>query len=425
MAFSSTLLLYSNPRLVPNTTSFITKRCYSRSNILVVTAVYGAEGSARRRVYKQSQSEQLLTSAPEKLLSPKPSRSSSVENKSPSQGVKLSFAPGTNLLSDFAAKIDRQSKQMLNEFAKELRAFSNVDMSGSNFGNEELFFLLRGWIQSDIVLKTLNLSGNHVGDDGVKVRCLFQVIYLCVQSLRDILVNNGSIQKLQLNSVDLGDEGITSLAGALLENNAIRNLHLNDNYGGALGANALAKGLDKSLRELHLHGNSIGDGVHSLILGLSSHKAWSRTSSLIENFEILSGRRKNCSCFERKLDNCIDLCGNNIRAKGVGVIAEALKDYTVITNLEQGYNPIGTDGAKVLSEVLKFHGNVKTLKLGWCQIGPKGAEFIADMLRYNNTISILDLRAKGLRDHPWTLNLIFLLHYMCIICRVLPAWLAA
>ncbi|PPD71188.1 hypothetical protein GOBAR_DD31934 [Gossypium barbadense] len=433
MALTSTLPLYSHPKrlgllalasdygrcLGHDSAWFITRRRYSRSKRLVVAAAYGAEGGARRRVYRQSQAKQPLSSAPkqiatfvapagvfiaatfgmdfrfssslvdvlwklvEKLLMPKPSRSSSVENKSPSQGVKWSFAPGTNLLSGVTAKIDRQSKLTLNEFAKELRAFSSVDMSGRNFGDEGLFFLaeslgynqiveevsfaangitargmkaFNGVLEANMVLKTLDLSGNPIGDEGIKCLC-------------DILVNNTGIQKLQLNSVDLGDEGakaiaellkknstlralelnnnmidysgFTSLAGALLENKTIRNFHLNGNYGGALGANALAKGLEgnKSLRG-----------------------------------------------------------GNNIRAKGVGAIAEALKDNTVITNLELGYNPIGADGAKALSEVLKFHGNVKTLKLGWCQIGPKGAEFVADMLRYNNTISILDLRANGLRD---------------------------
>jgi len=58
-------------------------------------------------------------------------------------------------------------------------------------------------------------------------------------------------------------------------NNNIRNIPLNVNYGVALGANALAKELEgnKSIKELHLHGNSIGDeGIHSLITGLTSHK---------------------------------------------------------------------------------------------------------------------------------------------------------
>ena len=55
-------------RLVPSTTSFITRRCYSRSKRLVVTAAYGAEGGSRRRVYRQSQSQQPLSSAPVKQI---------------------------------------------------------------------------------------------------------------------------------------------------------------------------------------------------------------------------------------------------------------------------------------------------------------------------------------------------------------------
>ncbi|XP_047148582.1 NLR family CARD domain-containing protein 3-like [Vigna umbellata] len=276
-----------------------------------------------RRIYRQSQVHAPLSSAPmkqianvvgpfavlvaltfviwklvEKLLVPvpKPLKSSTVEGQLPSQGLKWSFAAGTNLMSQLGAKIERQSKHKLNEFARELRSFPSVDMSGRNFGDEGLFFLseslafnqtaeevsfaangitaagLRafdGVLQSNITLKTLDLSGNLVGDEGAKCLC-------------DILANNSSIQKLQLNSADLGDEGakaiaemlkknsslrvlelnnnmieysgFSSLAGALLENNSIRSIHLNGNYGGALGANALAKALEsnKSLRVLFL-----------------------------------------------------------------------------------------------------------------------------------------------------------------------------
>lgn len=66
----------------------------------------------------------------EKILLPKPSKSVAEENK-PAQGVKWSFAPGTNLLSSFGAKVERESKLRLNDFAKELRSFQSVDMSGN------------------------------------------------------------------------------------------------------------------------------------------------------------------------------------------------------------------------------------------------------------------------------------------------------
>lgn len=57
---------------------------------------------------------------------PKPSRPS----KPTAEGMNWSVGAGTNLLSGFAGKLFRESKQTLNEFAKELRAFSSVDMSG-------------------------------------------------------------------------------------------------------------------------------------------------------------------------------------------------------------------------------------------------------------------------------------------------------
>lgn len=67
----------------------------------------------------------------EKVVLPKPSKASSEENKSNTQGMKWSFVPGANLLPRFSAKVERESKQRLNEFAKELRSYGIVDMSGN------------------------------------------------------------------------------------------------------------------------------------------------------------------------------------------------------------------------------------------------------------------------------------------------------
>lgn len=64
-------------------------------------------------------------------MSPKSPKASAGENKSSTQGVKWSIGAGTNLLQGFAAKVDREAKQRLNEFAKELRSFRSVDMSGA------------------------------------------------------------------------------------------------------------------------------------------------------------------------------------------------------------------------------------------------------------------------------------------------------
>lgn len=66
-------------------------------------------------------------------MMPNPKKPALVENKPPSTGMSWSFAPGTNLFPGLTAKIDREAKQKLNDFAKELRSFSIVDMSGVSF----------------------------------------------------------------------------------------------------------------------------------------------------------------------------------------------------------------------------------------------------------------------------------------------------
>ncbi|XP_042388899.1 uncharacterized protein LOC121980767 isoform X1 [Zingiber officinale] len=130
-----------------------------------------------------------------KLIMPKPKGSTSEIKKASSSGHKWSFSPGTNLLSGGAAKLEKEFRKKLNEFSKELRTFRSVDLSGRNFGDDGLFFLaeslgynqvaeevdfsdngitavgpkaLDGVVQTNTMLKTLNLSGNNISDEGAK-----------------------------------------------------------------------------------------------------------------------------------------------------------------------------------------------------------------------------------------------------------------
>ncbi|KAH0461499.1 hypothetical protein IEQ34_009074 [Dendrobium chrysotoxum] len=266
---------------------------------------------------------------------------------------------------------------------------------------------------------------------------------LTVAYLSDILMANSGIQKLQLNSTGISDEGFAGLAGALHENNSIRSIHLNGNYGGALGVASLGKGIEgnKSLRELHLHGNNMGnEGVRALVSGLSAHKGKITLLDLGNNdigpkgaFHVANYIKKTKSLLwlnlymndigdegaetiadalkQNRMITTIDLGGNNIHASGVSEIAQVLKDNSIITTtnsfslflLELVYNPIGPDGAKALYEIIKFHGKLETLKT-WLvpvshhfitfQIGAKGVEYVADALKYNPTLSTLDFAGK-------------------------------
>ncbi|KAA0066611.1 protein NLRC3 [Cucumis melo var. makuwa] len=218
---ASGLNYHANDALLPVTHR---TRGFRLRNLVLKATLRSDSGSRRaatsRRVYRDSQTQSSSLVAPvkqlastvlpagvfvvvtfvlwklvERLMVPKSDKSSSsVKNK-------WSFSAGINLFPDLAAKVDREAKLKLNDFAKELRTFSSVDMTARNFGDEGLFFLAEslgynqtveevnfsangitaegikafdGVLQSNIILKTLDLSGNPIGDDGVKVgRWLF------------------------------------------------------------------------------------------------------------------------------------------------------------------------------------------------------------------------------------------------------------
>ncbi|KAL8531444.1 hypothetical protein ACS0TY_008154 [Phlomoides rotata] len=131
------------------------------------------------------------------------------------------------------------------QLEKHMRTAEEVSFAANGITTEGIK-AVDGFLQSNIALKSLNLSGNSTRDEGVKSLC-------------DILVDNSCIQKLQLSGSSLGDEGFSSLLEPFLRIRAYSKFT----------STALAKGLEgnKSLRE-HLAPNII------------SH-AWTATSHII------------------------------------------------------------------------------------------------------------------------------------------------
>ncbi|KAL9667355.1 hypothetical protein QQ045_001709 [Rhodiola kirilowii] len=374
----------------------------------------------------------------EKILIPKPSSpTAAVEKKAAGDQSKWSFAAGANMLSGLTVQLDRQAKQKLNDFSKELRSFSTVDLSGHNFGDEGLFFLAEslaynqvaeqvsfaangitadglkafdGVLQTNIGLKTLNLSGNLIGDEGAKCLC-------------DILSSNNTLQKLQLNSTNIGDEGakaiadmlkknstlrvvelnnnlieysgVASIAGSLPENKTIQSIHLNGNYGGPLAASALAKGLEgnKSIRELHLHGNSIGDeGIRALMSGFNLHKG-KITNLDISNNSITSKGAFYVAEFVKKSKSLkwLNLYMNDIGDEGAEKMAEALKENRSLAVIDLGGNNIRAHGITAIAQVFKDNSVITSLGVAYNPIGPEGAQALCEVLKFHGQIQTLEL----------------------------------
>ncbi|KAF7123262.1 hypothetical protein RHSIM_Rhsim12G0124700 [Rhododendron simsii] len=400
------------PGLFPAKALFVNRGRLKR--LLLLRAASSSKGDVgpRRRVYTESQGQDPLPLGRVKEFAAFAVPAGAF--LAITLGIK--WSPGTSVLQGFGAKAGGEPRKRLNHFAKELRSSSRVDISGCNFGDDGLFFLAEslaynqaaeevnfaangitaaglkafdGVLQSNMFLKTLDLSVNLIGDEGAKCLC-------------DILVGNVGIQKLQLNSADLGDEGakaiaemlkknsslhvlelnnnmidysgFTSLAGALLENDSIQSLYLNGNYCGALGAAALAKGLEgnKSLREISLQGNFIGDeGVRALMSSLS----------------LREGGLKH-----------LDIGNNAITSKGAFHVAEYVRESKSLVFLNLSMNDIGDEGAEKIAEALKQHQSLANLDLGGNNIHAKGASAIAQILKENSIITKASLEISAMGD---------------------------
>ncbi|KAE9454060.1 hypothetical protein C3L33_14042, partial [Rhododendron williamsianum] len=438
------------PGLFPAKALFVNRGRLER--LLLLRAASSSKGDVgpRRRVYTESQGQDplplgrvkefaafavpagaflaitlVLWKLLEKVL-PKTSTYSSVASKPSMKGIK--WSPGTSVLQVFGAKAGGEPRKRLNHFAKELRSSSRVDISGCNFGDDGLFFLAESLAYNQAA-EEVNFAANGITAAGLKafdgvLQSNMFLKTLDLSCLCDILVGNAGIQKLQLNSADLGDEGakaiaemlkknsslhvlelnnnmidysgFTSLAGALLENDSIQSLYLNGNYCGALGAAALAKGLEgnKSLREISLQGNSIGDeGVRALMSSLS----------------LREGRLQH-----------LDIGNNAITSKGAFHVAEYVRESKSLVFLNLSMNDIGDEAAsdlgKIKETVGKFFRMLILVSIAGATLGislsfpicvevsnepkemnaNKGAEKIAEALKQNQSLANLDLGGNNI-----------------------------
>nr|KAJ0214067.1 hypothetical protein LSAT_V11C400190390 [Lactuca sativa] len=201
-----------------------------------MSEVQGTIGSIRMRKTKTEEASgsklKVMWKLVEKLMIPKKSKAPVLEKK-PTEGVKWSFADGTNLLPNFGAKIERESKLRLNDFSKELRSFSVVDMSVaeevnfvSNGITTEGIKAFDGILQSNISLKVLNLSGNNIGDEGAKVFCDI-LVDNSAKAIAELLKKNSTLRTIELNNNLIDCSGFSGLAEALLENKSLNSLYLN------------------------------------------------------------------------------------------------------------------------------------------------------------------------------------------------------
>eukprot|EP00941_MAST-03F_sp_MAST-3F-sp1_P005694 g5694.t1 len=120
---------------------------------------------------------------------------------------------------------------------------------------------LRDWLIEETTLEKLDLYANHMWPEGAV-------------KFADGLKENVGLTHLQIRLNQIGDEGCVAIAEALKTNQSLKYLDLYGNGIGESGVIALASALrvNRTLQTLHLRGNQLGDtGAIALAKGISEN----------------------------------------------------------------------------------------------------------------------------------------------------------
>ncbi|KAI4884406.1 hypothetical protein NFI96_013785, partial [Prochilodus magdalenae] len=246
-------------------------------------------------------------------------------------------------------------------------------------------------------LRDLDLTGNNLGDSGVKL-------------LSAGLENpHCKLETLRLKNCKIINKGCAALASALKSNTLnLRELNLSENNLGDSGVKLLSTGLDNShckLETLRLQYCNITDkGCAPLALALKSNYSELRELDLCGNPYIgdsgvllLSAVLQNHFCKLEVLR--LRIC--NIKSNGCAAMASALVlKSSHLKDLDLSENKLRDSGLKLLSAGLENPNcRLETVRLKKCKITKKGCVALALSLKANPSyLRELDLSENNLGD---------------------------
>ncbi|XP_053544244.1 NACHT, LRR and PYD domains-containing protein 12-like [Ictalurus punctatus] len=247
-----------------------------------------------------------------------------------------------------------------------------------------------------LTVKTLDLTGNELGDSGVKSLCA-------------VLENpHCKVETLRLCKCGVSDEGCAALTSALRSNPShLTELHLSYNKLGDSGVKSLSAVLENphcKLEILRLYNCGVSDeGCAALTSALRSNSSHLRQLNLSENelgdsgVKSLSAVLENPHC---KLE-ILRLYKCGVSDEGCAALTSALKSNpSLLRELNLSCNNVGDSGVKSLSAVLENpHCKLDTLWLSGCGVSDEGCAALTSALRSNPShLRELDLSDNKIGD---------------------------
>ena len=378
---------------------------------------------------------------------------------------------GVASVSLFLAKC-KNEEQVLTNASNDFRNLLTLNLSCNSIGDYGVKALTAGLNNcSNLKLKSLDLSSNSIGFDGTKaladalkhctvlgtldisgndihvagVKALAGALKYCSDlhtlniacnslhkngavALADLIKHCPNLSKLIIADNSIGVHGSQVLAGAI---KYCKNLHILDishNNIGAEGAKALAGAIKQfiKLQTLDVAHNHIGEiGTKALICAIKNCTDLHTLKLSYSNIdvEVFATTVRYCTKLSTlHLDHCglnnsadiqiladalknfknmlnLNVSSNNIGIDGAKILASALKEYRDIHSLDVSYNDIGKYGAQALAHAMKNCTNLHTLDVSHNKIGSDGAIAFADAIEHCSNLSIFELSYNDIDHH--------------------------
>lgn len=250
---------------------------------------------------------------------------------------------------------------------------------------EEYAIAIANMIKENTTIVKLNLESNCLGEYGI-------------HELANALRVNTTITNLNLSRNNLEEYGTQEIADALCMNTTITALNLSSNCLGENGAliiaealyvNATLRSLDLSHNYLRRHSFCSEIGIIAITNALCKNKTITELN--LEHTKIgLNGARElsKALCVNKTL-KILNLEHNKLRESGACAIAEALCVNTTLQCLNLSNNKLEKYGVHVIVDALCNNNTITSLDLVWNELGENEKKGVRDALRENHTLTEL------------------------------------
>ena len=310
---------------------------------------------------------------------------------------------------------DNGMKQYVNEITESLQ--NNTKLQSLKLLNITKEGVIKPIFEVN-ALQKLDLSSNILSDDGAV-------------TISDGLKSNNTLQELNISHNNITNKGTKRIAEAIQINSTLQNINISKNHISIEGLVHFMEAVKNNctLQVVNItHNNVTRSGftsikwcIENLQHPIQIYASWNEinksgklvtkisTSCTPDNIEddVWSFGVYDADHLVMCLSECLkeddtlqelNLSWNRITSEGAKMIGEAIKENKILQKLDISHNSISDDGVAAISDGLKCNISLQELNLSYNMITSEGAKMIGEAIKVNKTLQKLDICDNSISD---------------------------